>query len=70
MSVNELKNMIFKFEETGELCIIPGTRGQHPLDLQRVQQIDDTIATTSSSSGASECKKCGLDIIFFLVNCA
>ena len=53
MSVNGLKNMISKFEETGELGVIPGTSGRRPVNPERVQQIEDTIATTSSSSGAS-----------------
>ena len=51
MSVDGLKNMIYKFEETGKLGVIPGTRGQHHVNPERVQQIDDAIATTSSSSG-------------------
>ncbi|GFU81378.1 hypothetical protein TNCV_1380461 [Trichonephila clavipes] len=52
MSVNGLKNMISKLEETGGSGDIPGTRGRRLLNPERVQQIDDAIATTSSSSGA------------------
>ncbi|GFW33886.1 hypothetical protein TNCV_3589711 [Trichonephila clavipes] len=52
MSVNGLKNMIHKFEETGELGVIPGKRGRHPVNLERVQEIDDAIATTCTRSGA------------------
>ena len=37
ISINELKNMIPKFEETGELSIIPGTRVQRPVNPERVQ---------------------------------
>lgn len=53
MSVNGLKNMISKFEETGELGVIPGTRGRRPVNPETVQQIDNAIATTSSSSGGT-----------------
>ena len=53
MSVNGLKDMISKFEETGELGVIPGTRGRRPVNLERVQQIDDAVATASNSSGVS-----------------
>ncbi|GFX86252.1 hypothetical protein TNCV_2561341 [Trichonephila clavipes] len=35
--------MISKFEETRYLGVIPGTRGQHPVNPERVQQIDDAI---------------------------
>ena len=53
MSVNGLKNVVSKFEDRGELGIIPGTRGRRPVNLKRVQQTDDAIATTSNNSGAS-----------------
>ena len=38
MNVNGLKNMITKFEQTGELGIIPGTRGLRPVNPERMQQ--------------------------------
>ena len=52
MSVNGLKTMISVFEETAELGVIPDTRERRPENLERVQQIDDAIATKRSSSGA------------------
>ena len=53
MSVNGLKNIISKFEETEELIVILGTSGRHSVNPERVQQTDDDIATMSSSSGIS-----------------
>ncbi|GFS68755.1 hypothetical protein TNCV_408611 [Trichonephila clavipes] len=71
-SVNGLKNMISKFEETGELGVISGT-GRRPVKPERVQQIDHAIATISSSSGASiqqRVQEVWLGHYLFRVNCA
>ena len=53
MSVNGLKNMISKLKETWDLGVIIGTWGRHPANPEIVEQIDDAIVTTSSSSGVS-----------------
>ena len=42
-----MKNIIFKFEELGN---IPGKRGGRPVNPEKVLQIDDAIATTSSGA--------------------
>ena len=75
MSVKGLKNNISKFEETGELSVISSARGRRPVNLKRVEQIDEAIANTSSSSGASmlqqmSARKCDSDIVSSLINCA
>ncbi|GFV33585.1 hypothetical protein TNCV_4567001 [Trichonephila clavipes] len=45
-----IENMISKFEQTGELGVIPGTRGRRPVNPERVQQIDNAIAPTISGA--------------------
>ena len=52
MRVNGLNNMLFKFQETGQLGVIPGTRGPRLVNPEKVKKIDEAIVTTSSSSGA------------------
>ncbi|GFV33340.1 hypothetical protein TNCV_1498601 [Trichonephila clavipes] len=50
---NGLKYIVSKLEETRKLGVTPGKRGRLPVNPEKVQQIDDAIATTNRNSGVS-----------------